>query len=102
MLNLGSTKRIPKKTVQPGGTMVLVSGATVETIKESGSDNLGRWSWKSAGDERGTSFISAYTSCKPSSAGATTVWVQLRRASGVADIDPHKQILTDLVPFIKT
>ncbi len=55
---------------KPGGTMNSVLGNTVARVKETGSDELGRWSYikLSGKDNKVITFITVYQVCKKPSA----------------------------------
>jgi hypothetical protein len=96
---------------KPGGTMTSVLGNTVARVKETGADDLGRWSYVklSGKDNKVITFITVYQVCKKPPAAverdSCTAHTQQRslltqRKKG--DPNPIKHFRLDLAKFLKS
>ena len=93
---------------QPGGNLLTVTGHTSGRVESAGSDPWGRFCWHRLRGRRdeGVVVITAYRVChtKSDNPGPFTAFQQqytLMRQAGIADPNPRKQILTDLVRLIQ-
>ena len=92
---------------QSGGRALRLTGKYVSKVCDSGSNQMGRWSWitiKGKKDQKIT-LLSAYRVCENTlaQAGPQTCWLQQWKAlkkTGYSDPDPSRQFYTDLNKFI--
>jgi hypothetical protein len=96
---------------KPGGTMSSVVGNTVARIKETGTDDLGRWSYikLSGKDNKVITFITVYQVCKKPPAAvqrdsctAHSQQQSLLTQQNRKDPSPIKHFRADLNKFLKT
>lgn len=108
-LTMGTTPITTEHIYKPGGTFVLSMGNVVARLIDTGSDEMGRWTYQSfAGSNDCTvTFVNAYQVCKKSDTqkGRSTAAAQqesLLRQRGTSDPKPRKHFRKDLLAFLKT
>ena len=64
-MTIGSSPIKTKGTYKPGGTLMLAQGTMHSRFKESGADELGRWTYQTyaAKDSEFVTFVTAYQVC---------------------------------------
>eukprot|EP00957_Ditylum_brightwellii_P148795 11327869-Ditylum_brightwellii.AAC.2 len=89
------------------GIALGLTGKYVSKVCDSGSDQMGSWSWITIKGKKGwkITLLSAYRVCKKTlaQAGPQTCWLQQWKAlkkTGYSDPDPSKQFYLDLNKFI--
>ena len=93
-------------TYLPGGTMLTTLGRWCGRIVDSGSDELGRWSWQKMLGKSGKIIliISAYRVSQTSLPGPTTAYAQQYQMlldKDKTNPQPKTQFIQDLIPFIQ-
>jgi len=104
-----SSSDIPTdKNFKPGGTGIFTRGRSAGRIKQTGNDNLGRWSYQvlDGKGKRDVLIVSIYQCCKSSNDdGILTAHRQQKMLLGEMqkkDIDPRRNFKRDLTQFIKS
>ena len=104
-----SSSDVPKiGYFKPGGTSIVTRGKSSSRVKETGTDNLGRWCYQvlDGKGDRDVLLVSIYQSCKTSNKdGILTAHHQqkmLLGEMGRKDIDPRRNFKRDLTQFIKS
>jgi exonuclease III len=107
-LTLGTTPITTANVYMPGGTFTISSGDIVSRIIETGSDEMGRWTFQSfAGcNQQQVTVITAYQVCHKSHTqrGRTTAAAQqesLVRQRNASDPNPRKHFRKDILVFLK-
>ena len=103
-----STREQSKSRYKPGGTMIALLNKWASRYHSKGKDPQGRWSWIIMNGKKSKKIllISAYRVCQssPKQAGPQTAFMQQYRHQlhlGYKQPQPRRQILTDLLTFIK-